>query len=352
MIKNKMKIKTPPKTAPGRLTRRWLLLDWRQLMKIFCFVPILALALCPGPRLHAEMVDGVLAVVNDTVITRQQVEEFIAPAIDSLRREYAGQPEAVVQQKLTGVINDGLDQLVERQLILHEFNTLGYRMPDSYLDQIVQDRIRDQFYGDRVTLMKTLQAQGETFESFREGVRDQAIETFMRSKNVAQEIVVSPYKIENYYNAHQADYKVADEIKLRMIVLNKTASDDTNTVKLAREIRDQIKAGAAFEQMASIHSQDSLRSQGGDWGWIDRSVLREELADAAFALKPGQVSDVIEMPKTCYLMLVEQTRPAHVKPLNEVRDEIEKNLRAQEQARLLKQWIARLKTKSFILRFP
>jgi parvulin-like peptidyl-prolyl isomerase len=321
-------------------------------MKTFSFVPILALALCPGPRLHAEMVDGVLAVVNDTVITRQQVEEFIAPAIDSLRRESAGQPEAVVQQKLTGVINDGLDQLVERQLILHEFNTLGYRMPDSYLDQIVQDRIRDQFYGDRVTLMKTLQAQGETFESFREGVRDQAIETFMRSKNVAQEIVVSPYKIENYYNAHQADYKVADEIKLRMIVLNKTASDDTNTVKLAREIRDQIKAGAAFEQMASIHSQDSLRSQGGDWGWIDRSVLREELADAAFALKPGQVSDVIEMPKTCYLMLVEQTRPAHVKPLNEVRDEIEKNLRAQEQARLLKQWIARLKAKSFILRFP
>lgn len=346
MIKNK--IKTPPR----RLTRRWLLLDWRQLMKIFRFVPILALALCPGPRLHAEMVDGVLAVVNDTVITRQQVEEFIAPAIDSLRREYAGQPEAVFQQKLTGVVNDGLEQLVERQLILHEFNTQGYRMPDSYLDEIVQDRIRDQFYGDRARLMKTLQAQGETFESFREGVRDQAIETFMRSKNVAQEIVVSPYKIENYYNAHQDDYKVADEIKLRMIVLNKTSADDTNTVNLAREIRDKIKEGAAFAEMASIYSQDSQRSQGGDRGWVERSVLRKDLADASSALQPGQVSDVIQTPETCYLMLVEQTRPAHVTPLNEVRDEIEKNLRAQEQARLLKQWIARLKAKSFILRFP
>ena len=348
MIKNKMKIKTPP----GRLTRRWLLLDWRQLMKIFRFVPILALALCPGPHLHAETVDGVLAVVNDTVITRQQVEEFIAPAIDSLRRESAGQPEAVVQQKLTGVVNDGLDQLVERQLILHEFNTLGYRMPDSYLDQIVQDRIRDQFYGDRARLMKTLQAEGETFESFREDVRDQAIETFMRSKNVAQEIVVSPYRIENYYNAHQDDYKVADEIKLRMIVLNRTSADDTNTVNLAREIRDKIKEGAVFAEMASIYSQDSQRSQGGDRGWIERSVLRKDLADASSALQPGQVSDVIETPETCYLMLVEQTRPAHVKPLNEVRDEIEKNLRAQEQARLLKQWMARLKAKSFILRFP
>ena len=93
------------------------------------------------------------------------------------------------------------------------------------------------------------------------------------------------------------------------------------------------------------------RSQGGDKGWIERSVLRKELADTAFALQPGQVSDVIETPDTCYLMLVEETRPAHVKPLTEVRDGIEKNLRAQEQARLEKQWIDRLKSKTFILYF-
>jgi parvulin-like peptidyl-prolyl isomerase len=320
-------------------------------MKIFRFVPILALALCPGPRLHAVMVDGVLAVINDTIITRQQVEDFIAPAMDTLRRDYAGQPDTVFQQKLTGVINDGLEQLVERQLILHDFNTEGYRMPDSYLDEMVQDRIRE-LYSDRVTLMKTLQARGETFESFREEVRDQAIVTFMRSKNVAQEIIISPYKVETYYLAHQDDFKVEDEIKLRMIVLNKTAGDDTNTVNLAREIREKIKEGAAFAEMASIYSQEPEHTQGGDHGWIGHSILRKEFAEAVGRLAPGQVSDVIETPETCCLLLVEQARPAHVKPLKEVREEIEKNLRAQEQARLEKQWIDRLKTKTFILRFP
>jgi parvulin-like peptidyl-prolyl isomerase len=319
-------------------------------MKIFRFIPILTLLFCTGPRLHAAMVDGVLAVINDTVITRQQVEEFVAPAIDSLRREYAGQPEAVFQQKLTAAINDGLEQLVERQLILHSFDTEGYRLPDSVVDGLVQDRIHERF-SDRVTLMKTLQAQGETFESFRKDVRDQYIISALRSKNVSQEIIISPYKVENYYRAHQDDFKIEDEIKLRMIVLNKTASDDTNTVNLAHEIRGQIQAGAAFAEMASVYSQDSQRSQGGDRGWIERSVLRKELADAAFALQPGQVSDVIETPDTCYLMLVEQARPARVKPLNEVRDDIEKNLRAQEQARLEKQWIGKLKAKTFVLYF-
>ena len=116
-------------------------------MKISRFIPILALALCAGPRLRADtnIVDGVLAVINDTVITRQQVEEFVAPAIDVPAARIRRPAGAVFQQKLTGVINDGLEQLVERQLILHDFDAQGYRMPDSYLEEMVQDRIRDQF---------------------------------------------------------------------------------------------------------------------------------------------------------------------------------------------------------------
>jgi peptidyl-prolyl cis-trans isomerase SurA len=319
-------------------------------MKIFRLVPILAMALCPGPRLHAEAVDGILAVINDTVITREQVREFVAPAVDSLQRASAGQPDAVFQQKLTGVISDGLEQLVERQLILHAFDTEGYRMPDSYLDEMVQERIRDR-YGDRVTLMKTLQAQGETFEQFREDVRDQTIESYMRSKNVAQEIVISPFKIETYYQAHTNDFALEDEVKLRMIVLNKTSAADPDTVKLAGEIRAQILAGAAFADMAVIYSQEPEHTQGGDHGWIGRSVLRKEFAEAVGKLAPGQVSDVVETPGTCCLLLIEQASPAHAKPLNEVRVEIEQNLRAQEQARLQKQWIDRLKAKTFILYF-
>lgn len=320
-------------------------------MKIFRLVLILALALCSSPRLHAKVVDGIVAVVNDTVITREQVMKFIQPALESLQREYAGQPESVFQQKVTALINDGLETLVERQLILHEFTKQGYRMPESYLDELVQDHIRDDFGGDRTILMKTLQAQGETFEQYRKNIRDQTIEDFMHSKNVAQEIVVSPYKIETYYQAHQDEFKVGDEVKLRMIVLNKTSPDDTNTLSLAREIRKKIEGGASFAEMATIYSQDAFRSQGGERGWVGHSVLRKELADAAFTLQRGQVSHVIDLPDACYLILVEQKRAAHVKPLKEVRDEIEKTLRVQEQARLQKEWIARLKAKNFILYF-
>jgi len=319
-------------------------------MKFFRFIPILAAVLGFNLPLRAELVDAIKAVISSEVVTYAEVEEFITPAAQALSREYAGEAD-LFQQKLGATRNDGLEQLIERQLILHNFETEFHRLPDSVVDEMVQDHIREHF-GDRITLMKTLQAEGRTFEKFRQEVRDQYIVSALRAKNMSPgKIIISPYKVETYYLSHQDDFKVEDQIKLRMIVLNKASGDDTNTLSLAGEILAKIKEGATFQEMATVYSQDSQRSQGGDRGWVERSVLRKELADTAFALKPGQVSDVIETPEACYLMLVEQTRPAHVKPLNEVRDEIEVTLRTQAQKQLQQQWITQLKKKTFIRLF-
>ena len=102
-----------------------------------------------------------------------------------------------------------------------------------------------------------LAGDGITAEQFRKNVRDQYIITALRQKNVSQEIVISPYKVQTYYLAHQDDFKMQDEIKLRMIVLNKTSPDDTNTVQRANEILGEIKGGAAFQEMASVYSDGS-----------------------------------------------------------------------------------------------
>ncbi len=85
---------------------------------------------------------------------------------------------------------------------------------------------------------------------------------------------------------------------------------------------------------------------------MDRKTLREDLANVAFSLKPGETSDVLERDDGCYLMKVEEFHPAHIKALNEVRAEIEKTLDTEERQRLRKDWIERLKTKAFISYFP
>ncbi|HXB57974.1 MAG TPA: peptidyl-prolyl cis-trans isomerase, partial [Candidatus Acidoferrales bacterium] len=186
----------------------------------------------------------------------------------------------------------------------------------------------------------------ETFEKFREDIRERYIISELRFKNLSDEkVIISPYRIENYYMLHQDDFKVGDQVKVRMIVLSKASADDKGARRMADEIADELQKGASFEQLASVYSQDT-HQQGTDW--IERSALRPELADAVGTLKPGQTSGVIETADNCYILRLEDKRPSHVKPLNDVRGSIETTLRTQQQKDIQQRWIESLKKKAFI----
>ena len=325
-------------------------------MKAFRAI-LLAVTLCGfGVVLRAEFANGIQAIVHDAVITSLEVEMSTVAVQDELRRQYRTQPE-VYNKKLTEAYNDSLERLLERRLILHEFTTAGYSVPETVIEEYMEERIRGR-YRDRVTFTKSLQEEGLTLEKFRQQMREQFIVEQMRIKNISGEIIISPHKIESYYLAHTNEYKLDDEVKLRMIVLNRPAGGDAAPVrKRAEEIIRKIKEGASFAEMAAVNSEGRQGREGGDWGWVqkfDRDgalVLRKELADVAFSLKPGELSGVIETPEVIYLMLVEDKRPAHIKPLNEVRGEIERNMLTQERERIQRQWIERLKQKTFIRYF-
>ncbi|HMP81257.1 MAG TPA: peptidyl-prolyl cis-trans isomerase [Verrucomicrobiota bacterium] len=318
-------------------------------MKTLRAIFLAALMCGCGLALHAQSINGMKAVVHDSVVTFRDVEVLTAPVAQVLRSQFRTQPE-VYQQRLGESLNENLEQLVERQLILRDFVASGYNIPESIIDEVVQDRIREQF-GTRANMTRSLQAQGITYEKFRQQVRDQFIIRALRSKNVSSEIIISPYKIEEYYNTNKAAYRMEDQVKLRMIVLNKPAGDASQIRELAIELRTKIEAGADFAEMAKTYSQGSQRAQGGEWGWVERPVLRQELSVVAFSLPAGGLSDVIETPEAFYLMRVEEVKPEHYKPLSEVRDEIERILQTSEQDRLQKQYVQRLKKKTFVRYF-
>lgn len=313
---------------------------------------LLIAGLAGGIQAHAqtEVVNGIAVIVNSAVVTYKEVQDMMRPGMELLERQLARQPQAL-QQKATDLQKDIIEQLVERELILFDFTSAGYSLPEAIIEETIQERIR-QRYGDRLTLTKTLQAEGITYESFRREIREQIIVEALAQKNISSSILISPQKIEDYFKANQGNYQVEDQVKLRMIVLNQTAGMPEGAAKkLAGEILSKLKEGASFADMASIYSEGSQRAQGGDWGWVEKKVLRKELADKAFHIKVGEVSDIVETSGSCYLMLVEEKRDAGTRKLTEVRDDIEKSLVNEERARLRKKYIDRLRKKSFIRYF-
>jgi peptidyl-prolyl cis-trans isomerase SurA len=313
-------------------------------MKAFCTLVTLVTVLW-SLTANAELANAITAIVNDAVITYQEVESLNQQAEDLLIRQYRSTP-STLEKKITEMRNQNLDQLVERQLILHEFKTAVYSLPESVLDDLVQETIKNEF-GDRATLTKTLEARGISYEKFRQQIKERFIVTQLRLKNVSSEIIISPHKIENYYMAHRDDYKEDDRVKLRRITLTKSSDPAApNAKRLAEEIIVRLKEGATFTEMAAIYSQGPQESQEGRW--YERSILRHEWAEAIFALKPGQWTDVIDAPSECYVLYVDELSTAHYKNLAEVRGEVEKKLLSDERNRLEKQWIDRLRKKTFV----
>ena len=296
-------------------------------------------------QVQADPPNGISAVVHDSVITYDEVDVATAQTADTLSRQFRNQPEQF-EKKMNEARSDNLKKLLDRQLILHEFKTAGYNIPETLVDEIVREQIHAR-YRDRSTFTKSLQEEGMTYERFRQQVRDQFILRALREKNISSEIIISPHKVESYYQGHKDDFKMEDEVKLRIIVLTNSLPDQRRDMGL--EVVRKIKEGASFEEMANIYS--APRQAKGSVETFRTSSLRKELADAVSKLKAGEVSDVIETPEACYVIKVEEARPAHFKSLSEVRDEIERDLKASEQARLERQWIDRLKKKTFVRYF-
>ena len=284
----------------------------------------LVILLSLGVRASAapELVNGIVAIVNEAVITEKEARQFIEPAIVALDRQQ-GLTRQGYNEKAMEIYRDGLNQLVERQLTLDDFKAAGYSFPESLIEDFVQERIRER-YGDRVKLIKTLEAQNMTYEQFRTEIREQFIVEQMNLKNVSSAVIISPFKIETYYKEHAKDYQQEDQVRLRMIELRKRDGDDRR--KLAEEILAKVNAGGSFTSFASSESDGSQKREGGDLGLMKRSVLRKEFAAAIANLKAGQRTGVIEMPEACFLLQVEEIKSAQLTPLAEVRDEIEKTL--------------------------
>ncbi|HEY3854745.1 MAG TPA: peptidylprolyl isomerase [Verrucomicrobiae bacterium] len=320
-------------------------------MKWFSTIVAVLSVFC-GLSVRADLISGISVVVNDAVITFAEIEAEVDKGVPSARQMYGSDPQKF-DQEIQRLRSQGIELLVEDKLILHEFTSAAYatNVLEAFIDDEINDQIHKRFFDDRTRLIQTLQAQNKTYEDYRREQREEFIIRYMKSQNGSSlhKILISPLKIQDYYDAHKDDYKVEDQVHLRMITIPQEKDDAPGTArKIAEEILAKVDSGASFADMAGVYNSDQQRAQGGDRGWITRKDLREEITSAAFALKAGQHSGVIEVPEFCYVVMVEEARPAHIRPEAEMRDEIERILSAKESQKLYRQWIERLKRKSFI----
>lgn len=334
---------------------------FRRLPCVFLWLALLPVALPAQPStvpapvddgLDLRFANGIAAVVENKVITVDDIRREIAPLVPRLQREAKSEKE--FNDKLEALQDDIIQNLIDRELIVRDFykekeGQTPRQIPASYIDNQISEIQITQFEGDRSKFLAYLRGRGLTLRDYRREVEEDMIYGYMRQQQRKSQSIVSPVKVETYYNENKDSFYQEDQVHLRLIQLTRAAGDsDEKLLATANEILGRFKAGEKFEDLAREYTQDAKRSKGGDWGWQKRSDLKSAFSDQLFKLEKLQCTDPILQPEGCYLLYAEDRTFAGIQPIDQVRDQIERILLQQMARDSQERWLERLRRNGYV----
>jgi len=310
------------------------------------FLCILAWIAAAGACAETVRLDGVAAVVNEHMITIGDALTALQPIRAALAPMHTGKElEEKVKEAYVGIV----DSLVERHLILDSFEERELQLPEWIVEQRIDEITAEMFGGDRGRLLEALAEDGVTLEEWREEVRDHLAVMLLRKSTVEDSVRIPTGAMRQAYEEDRERYSKPAEAKLRMIVLSASSQKgDASPSGRAERIAKELADGAKFADLARSESDGARAARGGDWGWVNPTHLRKELATSVTELVPGQVSRAVNLDGDLYILAVEEKRGGGAGSFLEVRAEIEREFRDREAGRLYAAWIDRLKTRAFV----
>jgi peptidyl-prolyl cis-trans isomerase SurA len=308
-------------------------------------------------RLDLRFADGIAAIVDDQIITVDDVRRDITPLIPTLQQSARNEQE--FNEKLEALEDDVIQNRIDRILIVKEFNKPKdgdeknkRQVPPSIIDNQIAEIQINQFDGDRSKFLAYLRSRGMTLKEYRKEQEDQIIYDYMIEQQRKSQSFVSPVKVETYYKENKDRFYQEDSALLRVIQFTREKGvTDAQLEGKAQMVLAKFHSGDSFAELARQYSQDTRRDKGGDWGWTKRSDLRKEFSDVIFKLKKGEVSAPIFTPEGCFLLYVEDRKYAGIQPLEDVRSQIEQILAQQMTRQAQSRWLERLRRNAYVKLF-
>ena len=274
-------------------------------------VAVLALAIAPHAAAQKPaagrvvLLDRIIAVVNDEVITRRDLDDRIKVVLSQLRQQGTPLPTPEVLEKQV------LERVIYNQVQLQYAKETGLRVEDSILEKAV-NRIAEDNKISVAAMRQALEKDGVNFNKFREELRDEIIMVRLREREVDNKIQIADSEIDNFLSTLQAQDGKVEEFNLSHILVRvpEQASPEQLQERRARaeQALAQIKGGADFRQVAASFSDAPDAVQGGAMGWRELAQLPAIFAEAVKELKSGEVGGVLRSPNGFHIVRVNERR--------------------------------------------
>ncbi len=293
--------------------------------------------------------DGNVAVVNGTVIPQAEFDRGMMRAY----RQFAGTGRSLSESQLPEVKKGIIESLINQELLYQESQNKSIKVEDKEIDKQM-DALQKRFpsekeYNDALAKMNLSEA--EIKFQITKGL---AIQQFIDTKFV-QTITVSDDETKAHYNNNLALFKQPEQVRamhiLIMVAPQATEEQKATAHKKLKEVRQKLGKGEDFEALAKEYSEGPSGPKGGDLGYFSKGQMVPPFEEAAFALKSGEVSDIVETRFGYHLIKVVDKKPGSTMSYEEIKEDLAQYMKQQKVQEQVKLYIEKLQKKAKVERF-
>jgi peptidyl-prolyl cis-trans isomerase SurA len=335
-----------------------------------------ALAALPLLLNADTVVEEIIARVNNSIITRSDFDRSKGQIKDEMKQQEPNATQKDVAEKEKDVLRD----LIDQQLLIDKGKDLGLTADTELIKKL--DEMRKQMNLESLDdLEKAAQAQGVSYEDFKQNLRNQIITQQVIGREVGGHLNITKEEEQKFYDEHKSEMEQPEQIRLSEILVSTAkpssitpindpaappsaadaakpaeptpplapAADDLAAAEAkANGLREQIQKGAAFDEVAKKSSDGPSAAQGGDLGLFKRGTLSKELEDRTFAMKAGDITEPIRTKQGFVILKVTEHQQAGIPTMKQMEPRIQDALYYQKLQPALRAYLKKLREDAFI----
>jgi len=313
-----------------------------------------------------DIVDEIIARVNDQIVTRSDMEKAKATQLEELKQRFPSD----WQSHVTKAQADTLRDLIDQQLLLERGKELGITGETELVKRLNQMR-QQMGLASIDDLEAEAKKQGVSYEDFKEQIRISVVTQQVVGQEVGGKLHISNEDIQDWYNKHQKELEGPEEVNLSEIMVStqpakqeveskdkpaaeqgKNLPEDPAKVAeaeaKANQLLDQLKKGSKFDDLAKKSSDGPTAAQGGTLGTFKRGELAKDLEEKTFSLKAGENTGVIRTRQGFIILKVTAHRPAGIPPLKDISDRIREAIYSERLEPAARAYLTKLREQAFI----
>jgi peptidyl-prolyl cis-trans isomerase C len=290
--------------------------------------------------------EAFVAIVNGVSIPTEELDR----KMDMVKQRYAGMGVEMTPDQMADMRNRITDSLIEQEVLVQESAAQNISVDQADIDGELQ-KFKQQFPNEEAFSTQMTQ-MGYTEDSLKKEIRrSKAIQQLIEQKIVA-EITVPEEEMAAYYEANPEKFETPERVRARHILVRLNPEMEDAEKEAARKkietVKEKLSSGEDFEKLVSENSDCPSSKNGGDLDYFARGQMVKPFEDAAFAMNPGEISDIVETQFGYHIIKVEDKQTAATLSFEEAREGLAEQLKGEKARTAVKDYIEKLKEKASI----